>query len=195
MDQHTVRASGTHLPPGFLLGVGLDAAEVQSALRGAPAYPSTFISHADADGSFVTKLYEDLRRHGVMCWHFRHDMKGGEPWQDQIDSAIRRHDKLVLVCSRQATYRPNVVREILLALKVEREMGIKKLVPVRLDDHILSDLFMEEAREKVRSGEWPENWVFNVRRQYIIDFTGWRDAGGYRESLSLLLESLRLSPG
>lgn len=191
LDQHTLRISGPNLPQVFLEGAGFTPTEIKATGLLESSYASCFISHASGDGIFASKLYRDLRRRGVLCWHFRHDLRGGLPWQEQVDDAIRVHDKLVLVCSRQATYRPNVVHEILRAIEVERESGNRKLFPIRLDDHILSEATMEEAREKVRSGEWAENWVYYVTRQHVLDFSGWTDPRDYAGMLQRLLDSLR----
>lgn len=101
------------------------------------------------------------------------------------------HDKLVLICSRQSFYRPNVVKEILRAVDQERKTGRKKLFPIRLDDHNLSDEFMEEAREKVKSGEWRENWVYFVRKFHVPDFSGWKDHDAYVGAVAELLRNFK----
>lgn len=189
LNEHTIDASLGLLPTSFLLGAGLESASIVRP----SAMPSCFISHATGDAVFADRLYEDLRRRGVMCWHFAHSMKAGLPWRTQIDEAIAAHDRLILVCSRRAVYRENVVHEVLQALKCERETGERKLFPVRLDDHILSQFMVEEAREKVRSGEWLENWVFYVRELQILDFCGWKNPESYASSLDRLVDALELN--
>lgn len=127
----------------------------------------------------------------MSCWQDSQDLHSGQKWEGQINSAIKAHDKLVLLCSRQAIYRPQVVREILQAIQVERETGQQKFFPVRLDDQILSAKMLEDAREKVRSGEWSENWVYEVRKYQIADFTNWKDHGAYQKALDNLLRDLK----
>jgi TIR domain len=130
----------------------------------------------------------------VNCFQDTQDLRGGLEWRDQINQAIRKHDKLLLVCSRQAVYREQVVREILEAIDAERETGDKKFFPIRLDDHIISASMIEEAREKVRAGEWRENWVYYVCKYQIPDFSGWKDHDAYQAELQKLLRDLK-SPG
>ena len=52
---------------------------------------------------------------------------------------------------------------------------------------------MEEAREMVRSGEWPSNWVFYVNKYHIPDFSGWKDHDTYQGELGNLLRDLKSS--
>lgn len=155
---------------------------------------SCFISHASGDGDFSERLYGDLQANDIVCWHYTHDMRGGREWEDQISDAIKSYRKLIIVCSRRSIYRPNVVSEILRAIDEERRTGEQKLFPIRLDDHILGPGIMEEAREKVRSGEWRENWVYYVRKYHILDFSIWKDEEKYQHEFIRLVQDLRTPP-
>jgi len=194
IDQFTMRSCVPHLPDIFLEGIGYNNKEIKYLrdLHGAlpMQYFSCFISHAKADSEFVEKLYKDLRAHNITCWHYVHDMRGGLEWREQIAEAIKSHDKLILVCSRHSIYSPNVVMEILKAIDNERAGGVKKLFPIRLDDHILSTQMMEEAREKVRSGEWRENWVYYITQYHIPNFAEWKDSRIYTVEFQKLLDAL-----
>jgi hypothetical protein len=198
IDRQTLQASIHKLPDVFLEGCGYTRHEIEQlrALyqeRGIAFY-SCFISHGEPDLPFAERLLADLRQNNVTCWHYKADMRGGTDWEDQINRAIKHHDKLILVCSHSSVYRKGVVREILRAIKEERETGEQKLFPIRLDDHILGEGMMEEAREKVKSGEWAENWVYYVTKKHIPDFSGWdKDNAKYQEEFRKLLEALRKS--
>lgn len=194
LDQFTLRCNVNRLPDIFLEGIGYNINEIRSLhdLYGAMPmqYFSCFISHSKADNEFSEKLYKDLRKNNISCWHYLHDMRGGKEWKEQIADAIKAYDKLILVCSRQSIYSPNVVMEILKAIDNERAGGIKKLFPIRLDDHILGEKMMEEAREKVKSGEWRENWVYYITQYHIPNFANWKNANTYISEFQKLLESL-----
>lgn len=130
-------------------------------------------------------------KNGIDCWHYAHDMRGGKEWEVQITDAIKEHRKLILICSRRSIYRRNVVSEIMRAIDEERRTGEQKLFPIRLDDHILGTEILEEAREKVKSGEWSENWVFYVQKYHIPDFSRWTDSKDYQRELTKLIQDLR----
>ena len=153
---------------------------------------SCFISHGEPDILFAEKLLEDLRKNNVTCWHYKEDLRGGTDWQDQINRAIKMHDKLILICSHSAVYRKNVVREILEAIRSVRESGAQKLYPIRLDDHILSAEMLEDEVRHVQAGLWPGVWVQDVNRKHIPDFSGWeKDNAKYQKEFKKLLKALQ----
>jgi hypothetical protein len=154
-------------------------------------YATCFISYAAADISFANKLFRDLTKHNVTCWLDKSELRGGESWEEQIGRAIDQNEKLILICSQRSVYRPNVVKEIMRALDAERTTGTQKLFPIRIDNHVLSTQMMDEAREKVRSGEWRENWVFYVQRYHIPDFNAWNNPSLYEAELTKLLDGLQ----
>lgn len=199
LDLHTLRENVCGLPDVFLQGCGYTPLEIKT-LRGlymGSRFFSCFISHGEPDLTFAKHLLADLQENNVSCWHYKEDLRGGTDWEEQVNRAIKFHDKLVLICSQSAVYRKNVVSEILQAIHAEHETGEQKLFPIRLDDRILSEGMMQEAREKVRSGEWAENWVFNVTKKHIPDFSGWdTDNAKYQEEFKKLLEALqKAAPG
>jgi hypothetical protein len=63
-----------------------------------------------------------------------------------------------------------------------------------LDTHIFSDEVIEDAREKVRSGEWKENWRHHLRKYQAANFTHWQDPTAYQKSLDKLLHDLKQPP-
>lgn len=198
IDSFTLKSCIDKLPDVFLEGCGYTQYEIsylRALYRENPiAMYSCFISHAEADLSFASRLLADLRQSNVTCWHYKDSLRGGRDWQPQIDEAIKVHDKLILVCSRQSVYRENVVKEILRAIDIERQTGEQKLFPIRLDDHILSAGMMEEAREMVTTRVWRENWVIHIRRKHVPNFSGWdKDHAKYTAELSNLLRDLRQS--
>ena len=198
LDAITLRACVNDLPDTFLLGVGYNQQEIdylRSMYATGPTgkviqYYSCFLSYAHLDNEFAEKLRTDLIKNGVNCWK-DDDLQTGTRWKDEIDKAIKGHDKLVLICSRRSVYRDQVVREILRALDEERTEGTQKFFPLYLDAHIFSDEVMEDAREKVRSGEWKENWIYHIRKYQAADFTNWQYPAAYQKALEKLLHDVK----
>jgi TIR domain len=60
---------------------------------------SCFISYSTKDQDFADHLYADLQAAGARCWFAPHDIQGGRKIHEQIDEAIRLHDKLLLILS------------------------------------------------------------------------------------------------
>ena len=200
LDRHTLQAGIGTLPDVFLEGCGYSRLEIETLralyTKSPIRFFSCFISHAESDLPFADRLLADLRQSNVTCWHYKEDMRGGEDWAEQVNRAIKVHDKLLLVCSRRSVYRKNVVNEILAAINAERETGEQKLFPIRLDDHILGPDMTAEAHNKVRSGEWAEDWVYYVKKKHIPDFAGWdTDNAKYATEFKKLLEALRRPAG
>ena len=152
---------------------------------------SCFISHAHSDNEFADRLYQDLVSNNVSCWYDRENMLGGRYWRAQISQAIKVHEKLILICSKESLQRPNVIEEIIAAIQHERDTRSQKLFPVRLDDFILSPEMLKMTSEKLESGEWREDWVAHVKSFHISDFQSWKDANTYTSEFRKLLEALR----
>jgi uncharacterized protein YjbI with pentapeptide repeats len=194
LDNLTLRACVAHLPDVFLKGVGYTNYEIET-LRAlytdAIQYYSCFLSHAAEDGEFANRLRRDLIDNDVSCWHYRYDMRGGDLWRDQINKAIKIHDKLVLICSAQSLPNINVVEEVIAAIETEKRTGSKKLFPISLDDFIFSDRMTNLAKRKTVSGEWSMNWVTYVRAFHIPDFSRWKDHDVYKVEFDKLLRDLK----
>jgi hypothetical protein len=196
LDARTLRASIDKLPLEFLLGVGYTAEEVtalRKLYRRAQFY-SCFISYARSDAEFAARLRKRLIKNDISCWQDTHDLLGGDFWRRQIDEAIEKHDKLVLVCSEASLERPAVIAEILDTIDRERRTRVQKLFPIRIDDYVLSDALEQVAKQKVISGEWRENWVSYVRAYHIPDFSAWRNAGKFSAEVKRFLQALQHPP-
>jgi uncharacterized protein YjbI with pentapeptide repeats len=194
MDVNTFKASAGELPDAFLLGIGLTGDEIQN-LRAMYSvgirFYSCFLSHADPDQEFADHLRKDLIANSVSCWHYRHDIQGGKHWRTQVQTAIKLHDKVVLICSENSVVRQNVVDEIITAIERERETGEQKLFPIRLDDFILDLDILDIADAAMESGRWREDWVRYVRSYHIPDFSGWKDHDSYQREFQKLIRDLK----
>lgn len=118
-------------------------------------------------------------------------MQGGKHWRTQVQTAIKLHDKLVLICSEDSVVRQNVVDEIIAAIERERETGEQKLFPIRLDDFILSRDMLNVADAAMESGRWREDWVRYVRSYHIPDFSRWKDHDSFTSEFQKLLRDLK----
>lgn len=95
-----------------------------------------FISHANPeDNEFVLWLQARLTRHGYQVWSDLISLKAGETFWDTIEEVIRKKAaKILVVASRVAITKANVLDEIGLAVSVERSEKIEGFViPLRLD--------------------------------------------------------------
>ncbi len=68
----------------------------------------------------------------MRCWFAPHDIKGGRKIHEQIDEAIRLHDRLLLILSEHSTSSDWVNTDIAKARKRETKESKRVLFPVRL---------------------------------------------------------------
>src|SRR5271165_5669922 len=96
----TIYKSGGKIPEVFLRGCGVPdefIAYIGSMVGRPIEFYSCFISYSTRDQEFAERLHTDLQAKGVRCWFAPHDIKGGQKIHEQIDEAIRRYDKLLLI--------------------------------------------------------------------------------------------------
>ena len=101
----TIYKSRGKIPEVFLRGCGVPdefIAYIGSMVGRPIEFYSCFISYSTKDQEFAERLYADLQAKGVRCWFAPHDMKGGRKLHEQIDEAIRLHDKLLLILSEHS---------------------------------------------------------------------------------------------
>ena len=208
----TICRSGSKIPEPFLRGCGLQDWEIQmvklyhpdlgpgeltnilyrvSELRsGAPVrYSSCFISYSTKDQEVADRLYNDLQGHGVRCWFAPHDIKGGRKIHEQIDEAIRLHDKLLLILSQHSMSSEWVNTEIAKARKREIKEGKRVLFPVRLVGfEALRDwecFDVDAAKDSARE----------IREYFIPDFSNWKNHDSYQTAFQRLVKDLKAEAG
>lgn len=101
LDRFTITMADS-LPLSFLRGCGLPDLIINNidVLRGdAVQFYSCFISYSSENQDFAERLYADLQDEGVRCWFAPQELEGGRKLHEQINEAIRLHDKLVLILS------------------------------------------------------------------------------------------------
>ena len=106
---------------------------------------------------------------------------------EQIDEAIRLHDKLVLIISRDSLHSEWVKAEISWAKKREAEKGERVLFPISIVPY--DDLRSWEAIDAATG----EDVARDIREYFIPDFSDWRNQDSYQKALSLCVKDLALS--
>ncbi|NKB60974.1 MAG: TIR domain-containing protein [Gammaproteobacteria bacterium] len=94
------------IPDVFLEGIGVPRNLVEGLSSFREAFPiqlySCFISYSHKNEDFAKSLFESLKSENVTVWYAPEEMKSGRKLRDQIDNAIRTHDKLLIVLSEES---------------------------------------------------------------------------------------------
>jgi uncharacterized protein YjbI with pentapeptide repeats len=177
VDHQTLEKSGS-LPLEFLRGVGLPDTLIEylpSLFGQAIQYYSCFISYSSADDEFAKRIYADLQNNGVRCWFAPHDLPIGEDILGGIDAGVRRRDKVVLILSEHSIRSGWVKDEVTAAFEEERRRRQTVLLPIRLDDVVLTTA---------------EAWAAKLRARNIGDFVRWKDHDAYKQGFERMLRDL-----
>jgi TIR domain-containing protein/pentapeptide repeat protein len=183
----TIYSSHGKIPPAFLRGAGVpeNFIEYMGSLTGkALEFYSCFISHSTKDQEFADRLYADLQNKGVRCWFAPHDIQGGEYMIEQIDNAIRMHERLLLILSRKSMKSDWVETEIVKARMRERTEKKRVLFPVRLVP------FRVLQAWECFDSDTGEDLAREIRKHYIPDFSDWKNHDSYAQGLKKLLGGL-----
>lgn len=185
----TIYRSGGNIPHAFLRGAGVPDSFItfMASLTGkAFDFYSCFISYATADQLFAERLYADLQAKGVRCWFAPHDIAGGKKVHEQIDEAIRLHEKLLLILSPASMASEWVKTEIAKARRREAKEKKQVLFPVSLVD-------FEALRDwECFDADAGKDSAREIREYFIPDFSAWEtDQQAYRKAFDQLLKGLQ----
>ena len=114
-----------------------------------------------------------------------HDIRGGKKIHEQIDEAIRVHDRLLLILSDSSMNSEWVKTEIAYARQTEIREKRQMLFPISLVPYdgigewkaFNADTGKDSARE--------------IREYFIPDFSNWKDHDSYQQAFERLLRDLR----
>jgi len=184
----TIYKSRGKISEVFLRGAGVPddfISFVKSLADRTVEFYSCFISYSTKDQEFAERLYADLQVNNVRCWFAPHDMAGGRKIHEQIDEAIRLHDRLLLILSPTSIESEWVGTEIANARHLEVQEGKQILFPVRLMDYDAlrswkrfdADIGKDSARE--------------IREFFIPDFSDWKNHDSYQQAFQRLLRDLK----
>lgn len=188
---HQTLIHSNPLPLPFLRGCGLPESfitHINSLFQGRSIqFYNCFISHSTIDITFCERLYTDLQNNEVRCYYSNKNMKGGQYIFDQVESAIRVYDKMLLVLSEHSLKSEWVITEIRRCLKEEKKEGKRKLFPIRLVDmQIIKDW-------ECIDHDTGKDLAVEVRKYFIPDFSNWKDFDSYKEAFDKLLRDLQKS--
>jgi hypothetical protein len=187
LDYRTLRKSGP-LPLSFLRGCGLPEQVITylpSLLNEAIQFYSCFISYSTKEQEFADRLYTDLQNKGVRCWFAPHDMQSGKRIHEQIDEAIRRYDRLLLILSDASMSSQWVQTEIAKAREREVRERRRMLFPIRL-------VGFEALQEwECFDADTGKDSAREIREYFVPDFSRWKDYDAYREAFDHLLRDLK----
>ena len=180
VDHRTLQRSD-ELPLVFLQGCGLPNTFIDylPALLNQPIqHYSCFISYSSEDDAFAQRLHADLQDKGVRCWFAPEDLPWGRKILDEIDKAIRVHEKLLLILSKYAIDSEWVEDEVTKAYAEERRRKQTILFPIRIDKAVM---------------ETEEPWAVKLRDgRNIGDFSNWKNHNDYQKGLERLLRDLEI---
>src|SRR6185436_7003251 len=169
IDHRTLSKSG-YLPLSFLRGCGLPDFIIDNiqVLQNNPIlFYSCFISYSVKDESFANRLYVDLQNKGIRCWYAPEDMRGGKKIYDQVNQALRVHDKLLLILSEHSMSSNWVATEIKKARERERHEGRQMLFPIGLTSY-------ERIKEwELFDSDEGSDLAAQIRSYHIPDFSKW----------------------
>ena len=188
----TLYSLGDKIPEVFLRGCGVPdnlIAYLPSLIGSMSAiqFYSCFISYSSTDEEFCKRLHSRLQQDHVRVWFAPEDMKGGQKLHEQLDAAIRLHDKLLLVVSEHSMNSEWVRTEIRKARKREVKEGKRVLFPIRL---VPFERLQEW--EAFDADTWKDMAV-EVREYYVPDFTTWKDRDSFEAEYKKLLRDLQAS--
>ncbi len=113
-----------------------------------------FISYGGPDEEIVSVINSKIKSKGVRTWFFPDNAIPGDKLHRTMYEGVKKHDRVLLVCSKNSLTRPGVLNEVERVLEREaKEGGANRLIPITLDDFVYSDWAPERAdlADQVRS--------------------------------------------
>jgi uncharacterized protein YjbI with pentapeptide repeats len=186
----TIYASKGKIPESFLRGCGVPEGFITQmhSLVGAEdgiQFYSCFISYSGKDEEFARRLHGKMRDAHLRVWFAPEDIQGGKKLHEQIETAIRFFDKLLIVLSEASLQSEWVMTELRKARKAERESGKRKLFPVRLVD------FVTLREWECFDADSGKDLAVELREYFIPDFSHWKEHDPFETAFARLLKDLR----
>lgn len=186
----TIYLSQGKIPLEFLRGAGVPDIFIEYlpslVALGAIQFYSCFISYSTKDQEFADRLYADLQNKGVRCWFAPEDLKPGNKLKEQIDQAIRIHERLLVILSASSMNSNWVKTEIIEARKREIKEKRRVLFPVSIAP------FKKLKTWKFFDADEGKDIAKEIREYYIPpDFSDWKNHDSYSKGLKKLLKGLK----
>jgi len=184
----TLYHSGGNIPEAFLRGAGVpdEVITYSKSLVGRPfEFYSCFISYSSKDQEFAEHLHADLQNNGVRCWFAPEDIQGGRKLHEQIDQAIRVHERLLIILSTDSMTSEWAKTEIAKARQREVQEKRQVLFPMRL-------VSFEAVRDwECFDADTGKDSAREIREYFIPDFSNWKNHDVYQEAFQRLLRDLK----
>jgi len=192
LDIATLLRSGDSLPSGFVSGTGVPET-VTTRLRSLSiasepdhsGAQSCFISYGHQDEGFARALYKRLKAQGVRVWFAPEDLRGGRKFFEQLEEAIRRHDRLIIVLSTDSLQSQWVAVEVLKARARESAENRRVLFPIRL---VPNEILRSWTLIDSQTGK---DVAVEVREYHIPDFSDWQDSESFSVASNRLIRDLQ----
>lgn len=189
---NTIIESGGMIPSVFLEGCGVPDNWITylPSLLGQPIdLYSCFISYSHQDEEFCKRLHSRMRADKLRVWYAPDDMKSGRKMHEQIDHAIRLHDKLLVVLSEHSINSNWVKTELKKARQREVMEDKRVLFPIRL-------MPFEQIQEwKLFDADNGLDTAAEIREYFIPDFTNWKDHDSFEEAYTRLMKDFKRDSG
>ena len=128
-----------------------------------------------------------MREDKLRVWYAPEDMKSGRKIRDQIDTAIRLHDKLLIVLTKHSMQSEWVKLEIRKARKREQDEGRRILFPIGLVP--FKDIETWKALD-----DTGKDMAAEIREYFIPDFSNWKDHDSFEAAYERLMQDFKPSP-
>ena len=185
----TIFLSKGKIPEPFLRGCGVPddfITFIKSFTTNPIEFYSCFISYSTKDEDFADRLYADLQNKGCAAGLLRTTFKAADYFHEQIDEAIRLHDKLLLILSPYSMESEWVKTEIAKARKRELRDKRRVLFPIRLAP-------FETLRDwECFDADTGKDSAREIREYFIPDFSNWKNRGS-QEAFQRLISDLKAS--
>jgi hypothetical protein len=126
-----------------------------------------------------------MRDAHLRVWFAPEDIQAGQKLHEQIETAIRVYDKLLVVLSAASLQSEWVMTELRKARKAERHAGKRKLFPVRLVD------FETLSNWECFDADSGKDLAVELREYFIPDFSNWKNRDQFEAAFVRLLKDLR----
>ena len=176
------------MPVNFLRDCGLsdDFINYLPSLFTQPIqFYSCFISYSTQDQEFAERIHADLQNKDVRCWFAPHDIQGGKKIHEQIDEAIRKYEKLLLILSEASMNSQWVKTEIANALQKGVYQNRRVLFPIALVE------YSKIQQWKCFDADRGKDSAREIREYFIPDFTNWKIYDSYQKEFERLLRDLK----
>ncbi|NEN24198.1 toll/interleukin-1 receptor domain-containing protein [Cryomorpha ignava] len=189
LDINTIMKSLKILNSDFLQGVGASEIIIErlrslTDIEVNKINTSCFISYSHKDTIFANALYEELKAADINVWYAPMDMQGGKKSIDQIQNAVKKYDRLLIILSDDSLNSEWVKSELREALAIEKEIGVQKLFPIRIVD-------FEKLKEwKCFDSDLGKDLGVELREYHIPDFTNWQNKNVLEKAIEKLISDL-----